>query len=542
MKFNLETIKSYFTNPEVLQRFFITLILLFAFRLLSKVPAPGVQRDALESLFGGSEQGIFNIANILAGGTLTQFSIISVGLFSYISASVIFQLLGQIVPRIKEIQKMGEVGRSIINQWTRLLTVPLSAFQAFAIYLVLKEGGGAFGLQGQPVIEDLNLLRIITLIIVLVAGTMLLMWIAELVSIHGLGGSNGGGISLIITTGILASLPTSITAAFSNVSTSNFFGLFWTALAIETILFLIVGGLIYSLIKIGQLLFKLKSKYLRFLAYMIYSVFIASIPAFVLYVNNVDNKFTSDILLFLNSYTSRLEEVEIRLGFYTGLTLQLVVLITYFNEAVRKIQIKFINRIRSRNTPNQSESYIPIKLLAVGVMPIIFSSSLLLLPQIIQYFFGARITQASPEWGAILNYAASSWLNQLTSPYYYALNFVLIVWFSMFFITIIMDPADVASSLKHRKTFIPNVRPNQETEEFLTKVILRISFWGGLFIGLLTTIPFLLGIYNSSVSSGIENFIGGGASILIVVATVMMIKIQLDAIVLTKNYEKFEEL
>src|SRR5688500_17204748 len=111
-------LQAYFTNKEIIKRFLITIVLLFAFRLLSKVPAPGVEATALKDLFSTSGSGFFNIANILAGGTLTQFSIISVGMIAFVNSSIIMQLLGTVIPKIEQVQKMGDTGRKIINQWT----------------------------------------------------------------------------------------------------------------------------------------------------------------------------------------------------------------------------------------------------------------------------------------------------------------------------------------------------------------------------------------------------------------------------------------
>ncbi len=529
----LKQLKAYLNNKEIVKRLVFTLILLFIFRLLAKVPAPGIDADALQELFGGEQSGFFNIANVLAGGTLSQFSIISVGLFAFINASVIFQLLGSIVPKIEQLQKMGEVGRKIINQWTRLLTVPLAALQSFGIYLLLRS---------QELIEPISTFRIASLIIVLTGGTMLLVWLAELISEKGLGGRQGGGISVIITAGILASLPTSITQVFAGITTSNFLQKVWIALGIEMLLFIVIIALLIALYKAGFFIFRHTSKLIKYPLAFLYTALIIAIPGFVVFVLKVDTEFTRDTISLWETYTSRLNDIEYRFGFYLGLSLQLVAIITFFNESFRKIPIKFVSRIRSMQKATEESSYLPVKILAPGVMPIIFSSSLLLLPQVIYRFFGTQIQDRFPTFGNALRFASEGWLNQQFSLYYYALNFILVVLFSLFFITVIMKPEDIANDLKSRKTFIPGVRPGKETIEYLSKTILRVTFWGGLVIALVSSLPFIFGIYNSDVSSGIENFIAGGTSILIVVPTVLAIKMQLDALVLTKNYEKFEEL
>jgi preprotein translocase subunit SecY len=527
-------LKAYFSNKEIVKRIVYTLFILLIFRVLSKVPAPGIDGDALQNLFGGSQSGFFNIANILAGGTLSQFSIISVGLFAFVNASIIFQLLGPVVPKIDQLQKMGEVGRKIINQWTRVLTVPLAAFQSYGIYLLLKS---------QSVIGELSLYRIIALIFVLTAGSMLLIWLSELISEHGIGGKQGGGVSVIITSGILASLPASITQAFSQVTTSNFLQNFWMAFGIEWAIFLLLLGVAFIFIKLGKLLLRSRAKSIRTINSLIFIILLSIIPAAVFFILKLDYPWARDIRTLWNTYTARLGETEIRFGFYLALTLQIVGLITFFNESYRKVPIKFISRIRTNTTKGiESISYLPVKLLAPGVMPIIFASSLLLLPQVIYRFFGSYISKKWSGTGDFVKYASDGWLNQFDSPYYYILHFILVVLFSLFFITIVMKPEDIADDLKNRKTFIPGVRPGRETMEYLSNIILRITFWGGLILGLVSVMPFLLGIYNTDVKAGIETFIGGGTSILIAVPTILSIKAQLDALVLTKNYEQFEEI
>lgn len=531
----LSNLKAYFTNKEIVRRFLVTLLILFIFRMLSKVPAPGISADALQNLFSGNQGGLFNIANILAGGTLTQFSIISVGLFAFISASVIFQLLGPVVPKIEQLQKMGEVGRKIINQWTRIVTVPLAAFQSFGLYLLLKSQG---------VIEPLPVYRIATLLFVLVAGTMLLIWLAEICSEHGLGGKQGGGVSIIITSGILASLPASITRAFTQSTTSNFLTNFWSAFGIETLIFTLGLGVVIGLVYLGKILLKPReSNYIRIVNMLLYLIFLLAIPTFILFVLKVDSQVSKDVRTLWVTYIAKLTDKEIRFGFFMGLTIQLIGLITFFNESYRKIPIKFVSRIRTSATQEmEGISYLPIKLLAPGVMPIIFSSSLLLLPQVIERFFGSQISQKFPAIGEALGYAANGWLDPQGSDYYQILHFILIVLFSLFFITVIMKPEDIGEDLKNRKTFIPGVRPGKETIDYLSKVILRVTFFGGLVLALVSILPYLLGLYSASSSLGIEAFIAGGTSILIVVPTILAIKMQLDALVLTKNYEQFEEI
>lgn len=544
MKF-FQTLRSYFTNKEIIQRFLFTLFILFIFRVLSKVPVPGIEADALQSFFTGagsnnSTGALFNIANVLAGGTLTQFSIISVGLFAFISASVIFQLLGPIVPQIEQLQKMGESGRKVIDQWTRILAVPLAAIQSFGIYLVLQSPNNSVG---RPLVEDLSNFRIATLIFVLVAGTMLLIWLAELCSEKGLGGKRGGGISVIITAGILASLPTSLVQAFVNFTTSDYQRNFWLAFAVEWGIFLVVFLVFWILYRLGKFVATREHSRQQTIFAVFYTILLATIPTLIGLAIRTDYEWARQLRTLWSTNIARLDSIEVRFGFFLALTFQIVAITIFFNESVRRIPIKFITRIRNNaSSAVEDISYLPIKLLAAGVMPIIFSSSFLLMPAVIQRFFGEQIMNWNGSIGRVLEYAALGWLDQFTSPYYHVLHFILTVLFSMFFITIIMKPEDIANDLKGRKTFIPGVRPGGETIDFLSRTILRVTFWGGIVLASISVLPFLLGLYTSTTPLGIESFLAGGTSVLIVVPTFLAVKAQIDALVLTKNYEQFEEL
>jgi preprotein translocase SecY subunit len=554
-------VKSFLYNKEIVGRVFVTLLILFIFRLLSKVPAPGVEKDALDAIFGGSQSqaSLFNIANVLAGGTLSNFSIISIGLVAFISASVIFQLLGSIVPKIEELQKMGEIGRKIIDQWTRILTVPIAAIQSYLLYLFLKSSDN---FVGRPLVEDLSNLRVVTLVLTLVAGTMLLVWLAELCSEHGLGGRRGGGISIIITAGILASIPTSIIQAFSNFVSSDYLKNFWLYFGLEWLLFFALYGLVLLFIFITRRILNLTNIHVRNVFLVLYILLFFAIFAGAIIMLRGDYEWVKQLRTLWEANIARLDTLETRFGFFLALTIQLIGITTFFNESYRKIPIKFISRINNFSRQSiDTLSYLPIKLLSVGVMPIIFALSFLSLPGEFYRFFGESIKKWDgiirffglwemrlftesfvQSFYRVLEYASLGWLNPFTSPYYHVLHFILTVLFSLFFISVVMKPDDVANALKARKSFIPGVRPGNETIQFISSTIFRVTFWGGLFLAILSSLPYIFNFYNSQVPLGIESLIAGGTSILIVVSTILSIKTQIDALILTKNYEKFEDI
>ena len=214
-----------FTNlwaiPDLRRKLTFTLAIFVIFRLFAHIPAPGVDRFALERLFAQSQ--FLGLLDIFSGGTLANFSIITLGLAPYINASIIFQLLTIVFPKLEALSKEGEYGREKINQWTRFLTVPLSALQAFGMFALLKSQG---------IISSLTPLELISLVMTMVAGTIIVMWLGELISEKGV----GNGISLLIFAGIVGRFPTAIAQTLVTLEAQNFFNLLiFAAMAILVI-------------------------------------------------------------------------------------------------------------------------------------------------------------------------------------------------------------------------------------------------------------------------------------------------------------------
>lgn len=195
----MNTLRSIFTNPDLRKRILFTLGILVLFRIVAHVPMPGVDLAALREFFAQNE--LFGLLNLFTGGSLENFSLVLMGVGPYITASIIFQLLVVIIPRLEELQKEGEQGRQLINQYTRLAAVPLGILQGYGTIALLRNQG---------IIGQFSSFELITVLITITAGTILLMWLGELISENGI----GNGISLIITLGILAGLPTSLSQTF----------------------------------------------------------------------------------------------------------------------------------------------------------------------------------------------------------------------------------------------------------------------------------------------------------------------------------------
>jgi len=211
-------------TPSIRKKLIITGIILIVFRLAGHIPAAGIDRTTLTALFNGSP--LLSLLDVFSGGTLANFSILALGLNPYINASIIFQLLGYVIPSLEALQKEGEYGQEKINQYTRLLTIPLAALQGFGMYALLR---------GQKVIPNLDPVSLLTLVITMTAGTVFAVWLGELISEYGF----KNGISLLIFTGIVARLPITLGQSVSVFQSQDF---------LKVILFLVIAGVIVGLI------------------------------------------------------------------------------------------------------------------------------------------------------------------------------------------------------------------------------------------------------------------------------------------------------
>lgn len=211
-------------TPGIRKKLLITALILVVFRLAAHIPAAGINRETLSALFLGSP--LLSLLDVFSGGTLANFSILALGLNPYINASIIFQLLGYVIPSLEELQKEGEYGQEKINQYTRLLTVPLAALQAFGMYALLKS---------QRILPSLEPVALLSLVITMTAGTVFAVWLGELISEYGF----KNGVSLLIFTGIVARLPVTFGQSISTVASQDL---------LKIILFLAVAVVIIGVI------------------------------------------------------------------------------------------------------------------------------------------------------------------------------------------------------------------------------------------------------------------------------------------------------
>ena len=412
-----------FTDAEIRRRILFLVAALAVFRLLAAVPVPGVDRGALAAFFENSQ--FFGLLNIFSGGGLSGLSIVMLGVGPYITASIIMQLATIIFPQVKQAyHEEGEAGRAKFIEWSRLLTVPIAVLQAIGFMVLL---------ESQGIVAPLAPLDLIANIAIVSAGSILLMWLGELVTEFGI----GNGVSLIILAGIVASVPTALSQALFAATAAN-------------------------------------------------------IPAY---------------LAFL------------------ALGLLMTYAVVVVSDAERSIPIAYARAVRGAALSQGAATYLPIRLLQAGVIPIIFALSLLLLPQMVLSILPAL--NVGFATGASLWYAAF-----LANPWQYgAVYFFFVVLFTYFYTAVTFEPHRVAENLQKTGAFVPGVRPGRETEEYIGRVVNRVTFPGATFLGLIAVAPAVVqGL------TGVTTLVLGGTALLIAVQVALDLARKVDAQVSLREY------
>ena len=430
----LQALFSAFKIPDLRQKLIFTLAMLVVFRFVAHVPVPGVNVAALDRLF--EENQFVGFLDLFSGGALANLSVAAMGVYPYITASIIMQLLVPAIPRLQEISKEGESGRNRINQMTHWLTVPLAAAQAYGTPQLLN----ATAPGNEPIIENfgfgVNPLGTTSIIISMIAGTLLLIWIGELITQYGI----GNGVSMIIFGGIVASLPAQVFQA-------------------------IVGG-----------------------------TGLAAILIFVV------------------------------LGVLTVASIVLIY------EGQRRIPVQVAKRIRGSKMVGGQSTHIPLKVNSAGMIPLIFASSILIFPGTIAgYFLGVE-----NEWGRWIAETIYNFFNLQYSWGYWILYFWLVVAFTFFYTLVIFQQQNIAENLQKQGGFVPGIRPGRPTQEYLYKVLLRITLVGALFLGLVAILPFLV----RSIT-GVQTLSLEATALLIVVGVGLDMMRQLESQLLMRHYRGF---
>ncbi len=420
-----------FRTPDLRKKILFSLGIITIFRLGSVVPTPGVDYGAIQTCIAlVQDNSIYGLINLFSGGALLQLSVFALGIMPYITASIIIQLLTVVIPRLETLKKEGQSGSAKITQYTRYLTIGLAILQSTTILTLARTPGRLFQGCNEQILPDQSIQVLLTMVVVMTAGTSIIMWLGELVTDRGV----GNGMSLLIFTSIISTFP----------------------------------GQLASIWKIDGAL-----------------------------------KFIITLLI----------------GFAT------IAGVVFVEQAQRRIPVQYAKRMVGRRSYGGTSTYLPLKVNQAGVIPVIFASSLLYLPLLIVQLTGSQ--EGWAQWVAT-NFDSGR-------PVYLITNFVLIMFFAYFYVSITFNPIEVADDMKKYGGFIPGIRAGKPTSDYLAFVLNRITLPGALYLGLIATIPYiafaLLGVG--------QRFIFGGTSLLIMVGVGLDTVKQIESQLQQRNYEGF---
>ncbi|MBE6309635.1 MAG: preprotein translocase subunit SecY [Bacteroidales bacterium] len=423
----IETTKNIWKIEDLRKRITMTILLVVIYRIGCHVVLPGISPSEIDALRNFASSGLMQLLDMFSGGAFAQASIFALGIMPYITASIVIQLLGMVLPQFQKLQREGESGRMKINQYTRYLTVVILLLQGPA-YLVnlqvqVNAAGGAahFGFWTTAYLT-----------LILAAGSMFVLWLGEKITDKGI----GNGISFIILVGIIARFPGAIVQEFtSRLTTAQ-------------------GGLVMFLVEIVMLF--------------------AVIAGAILLV-----------------------------------------------QGTRKVPVQYAKRIVGNKQYGGARQYIPLKVNAANVMPIIFAQAIMFIPVALAGFGSGQssFTRA---------------LTDMNGFWYNAIYFVMIVAFTYFYTAITVRPAQMAEDMKRNNGFIPGVKPGKKTEEYLDSIMSRITLPGALFLGVVAILPAFANV--CGVNQSFAQFFGG-TSLLIMVGVVLDTLQQIESHLMMHHYD-----
>ena len=431
----IETLKNIWKIEDLRKRLITTFLFIVIYRFGCHVVLPGINPSDLEAMRKFTDSGLMQLLDMFSGGAFGQASIFALGIMPYITASIVIQLMGMVVPSFQKMQKEGESGRMKLNQYTRYLTVIILIFQAPAYLANLQyqvnAAGGHANIMG-------NIPMLVFLSLVLTAGAMMIMWLGEKMTDKGI----GNGISIIILVGILARFPGAIIQEFtSRLNTAQ-------------------GGLVMFLVEI--------------------------------------------VVLFM-------------------VTAGAVML----TQGTRKVPVQYAKRIVGNKQYGGARQYIPLKVNAANVMPIIFAQALMFIP-ITLAGFGAR-----QDAGGIGGWIARNF-GDMNGVLYNVVYFLMIVAFTYFYTAITVRPTQMAEEMKKNSGFIPGIKPGKKTAEYLDSIMSRITLPGSIFLGIVAILPAFARYFG--INQQFAQFFGG-TSLLITVGVVLDTLQQIETHLMMHHYD-----
>ncbi|HWR14348.1 MAG TPA: preprotein translocase subunit SecY [Terriglobales bacterium] len=452
-----EKLANIFRIPDLRKRVLFTLGLLAVYRLGAHIPTPGINASLLQQFFEQNRGSFLGFVDLFSGGNLRRLTIFALGIMPYITASIILQLLTVVYEPLAKLQKEGELGRKKITQWTRYLTVILSALQSFGIAITLERqtvsGGVAF-------VTNPGWGFVLMTMLTLTTGSAFIMWLGEQITERGI----GNGMSLLIFAGIVVGLPRGVVDLIDKMRNAS-----WGYVMVPALL-----------------------------------IFMVAVVAFIVFVERSE----------------------------------------------RRIPVQYAKRVVGRKIMGGQSTHLPLRVNSGGVMPVIFASSLLTLPQTVGFavkgegFFGKTFGWLvdALKWG---------------EPLYTLLYVVGIIFFAYFYVSIVFNPNDVADNMRKYGGFIPGIRPGKRTSDHINDILTRITLVGALYLIVISLIPewMIAGIKLNHLwvigpwfdhpswtwlTNGLNvNFYFGGTSLLIVVGVAMDTVQQIEAQLIMRHYEGF---
>ncbi|MEO3793732.1 preprotein translocase subunit SecY [Nonomuraea sp. B10E15] len=424
-----------FRTPDLRKKLLFTLGIIALFRLGSVLPTPGVHVENLAACFDQARSGetgnIYGMVQLFSGGALLKLSVFALGIMPYITASIILQLLVVVIPRLEALKKEGQAGQTKITQYTRYLTIGLAVLQSTAFIALARTGQLFPNCQQDVLLDPDNIFGIVTMVVIMTAGTSVIMWLGELITDRGV----GNGMSILIFTQIVAVFPSELANIFQA------------------------------------------------------------------------NKFTFAVVMVVGVF--------------------MIAAVVFVEQGQRRIPVQYAKRMVGRRMYGGTSTYIPLKVNQAGIIPVIFASSLLYLPQLLTSLF-----QTSDN-------VVIQWISQNLAtgdtPIYMATFFLLIVFFTYFYVSITFNPTEVADNMKKYGGFIPGIRPGRPTAEYLNFVLTRLTAPGALYLGLISMVP----IVALAIAGASQNFPFGGTSILIMVGVGLDTVKQIESQLQQRNYEGF---
>jgi preprotein translocase subunit SecY len=415
---------------ELRQRLLFVLGALVVYRIGCFIPVPGVNPDAMLQLMEQQQGTIVDMFNMFSGGALERFSLFALNVIPYISASIVIQLLVQVVPSLKAIQKEGESGRRRITQWSRVCAIPLAIFQSAGIAIALQTQAAG---SGVPVVYAPGMGFVLTAIVALTSGTMFLVWLGEQVTERGI----GNGVSLIIFAGIVSGLPSAIMSTVEAARNGDM-----SPIAVIMIVLIV----------------------------MVFTFFVV-----------------------------------------------------FVERGQRRITVNYARRQGGRNAYMNQTSFLPLKLNMAGVIPAIFASSIIMFPATASTWFGQA--------------GSATWLQRAAQalspgePLYILLYAGLIAGFAFFYTALVFNSQETADNLKKSGALIPGIRPGKATADYIDGVLTRLTAAGATYLVLVCLLPEFMRTELGA------SFYFGGTSLLIVVVVVMDFIAQIQAHLMSHQYE-----